>query len=239
MVRKLYRSFSDEINTRTFHCIVPISYFRQIPEEFTEERTTKEFVGGKYGVPTEITYYQSVPTPTSFYNPLNPNQREDTRITIPDMVDLYIKNTFCEIVSDLDVMHILHLIDEYLVEVEDYVAKRDSVFVNFAKKLIGFRQDFIYPCFKRNIVKYPQLLEKYKTYNTGMSKNLLKMFSLDGNNFGYKDGVEKLKNPPYSLDRYIVDKKETKTVKNIDGEDVAPREEDDFMNTLFINWNSK
>lgn len=239
MVNRIYRSFSDAINSRTFNAIVPVSYFRQISPKVEDTQTTREFIGDtKYGISVTTVSKGNKPYPTSFYNPVNPHQREQARITVPDMVDLFIKKTFCEIPSDLDIMHILHLIDEYLLEIEHMVQQRNPTFVDFARRLISFRQEFIYPCFRRNIIKYPKLLEDYKLYNTGMSKGMLQImnFGSNKNTLKFTDGVDKLRHPPFDLDSYINPPKSADKTRDINGKEVDKVSDDNYED-IFKNWN--
>lgn len=241
MSRRIYRSYSDAINHRSFEAIVPVSYFRRISSQVDDEQVQREFIGeSKYGIVVTTKTIGNKPYPTSFYNPVNPYQRERAFITIPDMVDLFIKKTFCEIISDLDIMHILHLIDGYLTEIEGLVQQRNETFVDFARRIISFRQEFVYPCFKRNLVKYPKLAEDYKLYNTGMSKGMLQIMNFGLNSpLTFTDGIDKLRHPPFDIDAYTDKKTNKKTVKDINGEDTQEADNTDFLNDIFKNWNTQ
>lgn len=237
MAGRIYRSVVDEINTRRFKCLVSISYFRRIhPVEAKKEEIT-HYTGGLYTQRTKTIVHRPTPLPSSLYVAYNEDQRETSRVSIPDMVDMFVKKVYCEILSDMDVIHILHLIDGYLEVIRHKLEIRDPAYIEFVRPLTLFRNQFIYPCFRRNLHKYPRLLDQYRTYNTGMNNVWLKLFGVSVENF--KDGIDRLKYPPYDVWQYIdpAPAESIKTEKDTKSTEMKPkRSEDDFYDDIFKDF---
>lgn len=233
-MRIRYKSSADEVNTRTFRCLVPVSYFRRIGKTIPKREEIVEIQGTKFPLRSETIVFNAPPPPTSFYNPINPDQRETSYITLANMVDLFVKKTNCEVINDLDVIHALHLADRYMEEVEEWVRQRIPDFVDFVRNLSEFRREFLYPTFVRILHRKPNLLEEYRTYNTGINITWLRLLGVSTGEF--KDGITNLRHPVYDIDSIVHPTEVVKTVTGIDGKPTQPPVEDAFYQDLFRAW---
>lgn len=198
MAARMWLSVKDEFNERTFRCLVEVSYFRRIPKEEELVTFSKFSMGTKYNLSGESITYGGTPLPSSFYNPVNSDQMETSLVSAYSLLDMYTKKVMFEILNDLDVVHIFHLCDRYLEYAKTGIINNVQVVIDFCRDLINFRQTFLYPCFRRVVCKYPTLASAYRTYGTGINDVWLSLFGAE--DAGVKDGLERLRKPPYELE---------------------------------------
>ena len=226
-----FKTLVDKVNLYPFDCLIGISYFNVIPEEVPEVVHERMVMGTAYGIVNDVTITNLPTFSYTNYRPINVDQREKAKLTLPDLVDVYVKEVYCEIINDLDVVHLLHLCDDYMVYAENAVRNKHKEAVEFVKNLSNFRRDFLYPTFVRVVNKYPLLLKEYRVYNTGLNNMWLNL--LGKGNSDYKDGIVKLKHPPYNIEDIINPPKQRETVTGIDGLQVDKPKEDDYIYDIF------
>lgn len=231
----VFKSVVDEVNCRTFECLVHISYFKPVPDEYKQVEEAIDCFSTQYSGMVNTVIFRDLPLPTSFYNPVNTDQREKSRLTLPDMLDLYIKKTCCELINDLDAVHILHLCDNYMLYAEKFVRNKVESAVEFIRDLSAFRKEVLYPNFRRMVYKYPPLMDAYKLYNTGLNKTWAAL--LGGVKEDFKDGIARLKHPPYDIDN-IIKPKQVNPEADATGLEAAKSKDDDYLKDIFKIYES-
>lgn len=132
---RLYTSAGAAFTTRPFGCLVPVY----------ANLTVSPFVlDGTFAPLTFNTDSRSM---------------EETNLTVEKMVANVDNKVMFEIVDDLDVPQVLHLIDHYVKEMEPY-AEYSTPVQNYFRLVDNLRK-MIWPLFQRVIRKHPNLAEQY------------------------------------------------------------------------------
>lgn len=96
---------------------------------------------------------------TPIYEPMDPNAKQRSSITISKMVELFTSKSSFDIAKDQDVVAILHHIDSYVEEI--YPMKdRDAAIQPYIDKIINLRGR-IYLLFRRVMNLHPEWRKAY------------------------------------------------------------------------------
>jgi hypothetical protein len=151
-----------------------------------------------------VNTFTAVPTkrrnPSPFRQVVDPNQLQRASYTIEIMLDMHQKQIEFEIVNQHDIPVIFDILDWYLNSIKENVEMGMEVFVNYAKRVLSFREA-MYLHYYRYMMNHPVV--KDTLFPGGSSTNNL--IHLVGLSSGIRqetidlDPLRAKANPPYAI----------------------------------------
>lgn len=131
------------------------------------------------------------------YEPIVPEAKVYAMVPICDMVDMAISRVPFQILQDRDVVEILHMIDNYLLEVRVPIESGNGVFVRYAHNVIILREQ-IFKIFRSVMHRHKDWRAKYEMGSSAVRK----FFELMSLNLGPQfsvDPIMNLRHPPFKI----------------------------------------
>lgn len=168
---RVYATATEYFNKQTFDCLVPQYYIPDIPD-----------------------IIKSGFLSTPIYDPGELQSMGRTGVSASLMVKFKLTKVPFIIVNDKDVLHVLHIIDNYLEEVGDLP---DPTVQKYIENVLKLRPD-IYKLFRSKLEEHPVWKEAYMGQNQ-MAKAVTSIYEMLGMSTNAVDPIEMLRDPPIKI----------------------------------------
>lgn len=161
MIMKKYKSASDKFNNRLFSLLVPINSIKISNDILNNPDLDIMFMGRSEFEIVEVNY------------------------SCFEMMCILERNGSFQIIKDSDILQILLTIDEYIVEIRDFILEGNSLAIDTMQRLLPFRKK-IFNAYVKDVKtkKYTEeklrnqisdifdIFQKYNSYNPSTSQDI-------------------------------------------------------------------